>query len=179
MGRSDNPHEANFPLKDQPQTHANFSRKHDLRRHTTSPTSPETVLLSVILPRHFIASACALRSPFCRLTPYRCLGGLNNLNSLRRIDPTIASSSSSATFVYTDFTKKRMVSRAHLFSLSGWTKDPLSESTFPCSQFQISRSYVSSRKRKISCGRKMLMYGSYPEFTTTRFAMVKAGQGSA
>ena len=105
------------------------------------------MLLSVILPRHFIASACALRSPFCRLTPYWCLGGLNNLNSLRRIDPTIASSSSSATFVYTDFTKKRMVSRAHLFSLSRCTKDPLSESTLLCSQFQISRSYVSSRKR--------------------------------
>ena len=160
---SNNPHEANSPLEDPPQTHANRARRHELRdvapRHPyVDMYRPKRCFLVSLLPCHSIASACILRCPFCRLTPYRRLCGLRNLNNLCCVDPTIASSTSSATFnfVYTGFTKesgKRMVSRLHIFSLSERTKDII-RIVLPLLTIPISQSFVSSRKRNKSCRRK-------------------------
>jgi len=69
-----------------------------------------------LLPCHPIAGAVILRCPFCQLIPYRRFDSLKNPNSPRRIDPAIASSTSSATFVYTNFMKKVWF-RGRIFSL--------------------------------------------------------------
>jgi len=59
-----------------------------------------------LLPCHSIASTYTLRCPFLPTDPVPALRWSEEYESLRRIDPTIASSTNSTTFLYTDSTKE-------------------------------------------------------------------------
>jgi len=159
------------------------------------------VFASLAPPRHPITSTCTLHYPFYRLIPslsrdsrrlYRRLGSPKNLNTLRRIGST-----SSVTFIYTDFTKesgKRVVSRAHFFLFEQCDETPIIRIGLPlltvlipqgrasplwplhpqsCRDADYIYSIYPEDEIQAAEG-EHLMYRSRPEFTAKRLAMAKS-----